>query len=85
LQWFRPAIEALEKIRDKDAETYLTFFYNVKQRDEAGIAKDCMAVYSLSNNQGMSDIDIAYALSAPFSAGVDTVRRISSGCFIVAG
>jgi hypothetical protein len=39
-----------------------------------------MATYSLSRagNQGMSDIEVAYALSTPFSAGVDTVRR----CFI---
>jgi hypothetical protein len=85
LQWFRPAIEALEKIRDKDTEIYMAFFNNVKRRNSAGTAKDCMAIYSLSNNQGMSDIDIAYALSAPFSAGVDTVRQISCGCFIVAG
>jgi len=33
-----------------------------------------MATYSLSRagNQGMTDIEIAYALSTPFSAGVDT-------------
>jgi hypothetical protein len=36
-----------------------------------------MGTYSLSRagNQGMTDIEIAYALSTPFSAGVDTVRR----------
>jgi hypothetical protein len=35
-----------------------------------------MATYSLSQggNHGMTDVEVAYALSAPFSAGVDTVR-----------
>jgi cytochrome P450 len=74
LQWFRPGLEVLEKIRDKDRETYMSYFNGVKQRSEAGIAKDCMATYSLSHggNQGMTDVEVAYALSAPFSAGVDT-------------
>jgi hypothetical protein len=55
----------------------MTHFNSVKQRNEAGIAKDCMATYSLSHggNQGLTDVEVAYALSAPFSAGVDTVRR----------
>jgi hypothetical protein len=36
-----------------------------------------MATDSLSRagNQGMTDVEVAYALSTPFSAGVDTVRR----------
>jgi hypothetical protein len=40
-----------------------------------------MATYSLSRagNQGMTDIEVAYALSTPFSAGVDTVRRFLIG------
>ena len=55
----------------------MTHFNNVKQRNEAGIAKDCMATYSLSHggDQGLTDVEVAYSLSAPFSAGVDTVRR----------
>ena len=77
LQWFRPALEALERIRDKDTETYMTFYDNVKQRHEAGIAKDCMATYSFKlskgGSPGMTDVEIAYALVSPFSAGVDTV------------
>jgi hypothetical protein len=75
LQWFRKELETLEEIRDKDTKAYLSSFNDVKQRNEAGIAKDCMATYSLSKsgNQGMTDVEIAFALSAPFSAGVDTV------------
>ena len=55
----------------------MTHFNDVKQRNEAGIAKDCMATYSLSpgGNQGLTDVEVAYSLSAPFTAGVDTVRR----------
>jgi hypothetical protein len=54
----------------------LDFFSGVKRRFEAEIAKECMGTYSLSKggNQGMTDVEVAYALSAPFSAGVDTVR-----------
>jgi hypothetical protein len=61
----------------------MTFYDNVKRRHNAGIAKDCMATYSLSKggNPGMTDVEIAYALSAPFSAGIDTVRRYSSSSF----
>ncbi len=55
----------------------MTFFNGAKRRSEAGIAKNCMATYCLSQggNQGMADIDVAYALSTPFNAGVETVRR----------
>jgi hypothetical protein len=61
----------------------MSYFNDVKRRSKAGIAKDCMATYSLSHagNHGMSDVDVAYALSAPFSAGVDTVRPFPVGCF----
>ena len=63
----------------------MSFFNGVKRRSEAGIAKDCMATYSLSHggNQGMTDVEVAYALSAPFSAGVDTVRRSMNSYFTV--
>jgi hypothetical protein len=65
----------------------VTYFNNVKRRKEAGIAKDCMATYSLSQggNQGMTDVEVSFALSAPFSAGVDTVRPFLVGCFGAAG
>jgi hypothetical protein len=57
----------------------MTFLDGVKRRFEAGIAKDCMATSSLSKggNQGMTEVEVAYAVAAPFGAGVDTVRRFS--------
>ncbi len=54
----------------------MTYFNDAKRRSEAGVAKDCMTTHSLSQrNQGLSDLEVAYALSTPFSAGVETVRR----------
>lgn len=63
----------------------MAYFNDVKRRSEAGIAKDCMATYSLSQggNQGMTEVEVAYALAAPFGAGVDPVRRSPNGCFDV--
>ena len=55
----------------------MTYFNDAKRRSEAGLAKTCMATYGLSQsgNQRASDLDIAYALSTPLSAGVETVRQ----------
>ncbi|KAH9023345.1 cytochrome P450 [Lactarius pseudohatsudake] len=82
LQWFRSVLTMLEEIRANDKETYLDFFIGVKRRLEAGIAKECMGTYSLSTggNQGMTDVEVAYALSAPFSAGVDTTLSTIQWC-----
>jgi hypothetical protein len=62
---------------EEKQERYMTYFNDVKRRNEAGIAKDCMATYSLwhGGNQGLTDVEVAYSLSVPFSAGVDTVCR----------
>ena len=42
-----------------------------------------MATYTLSHgaNRGMTDVEVAYALSVPFSAGVDAVRRFLISSF----
>ena len=55
----------------------MTYFNDAKRRSETGVAKNCMTTYGLSQrgSQSMSDLDIAYTLSTPFSAGVETVRR----------
>ncbi len=60
----------------------MTYFNDAKRRSEAGVAKNCMTTYGLSQrgNQRMSDLDIAYTLSTPFSAGVETVRRFLISC-----
>ena len=63
----------------------MTFLDGVKRRLESGTAKDCMATYSLSRggDHGMNEVAVAYALAAPFGAGVDSVRLFSTGCFNV--
>ena len=55
----------------------MTYFNDAKRRSETGVAKNCMTTYGLSQrgSQRMSDLDIAYTLSTPFSAGVETVRQ----------
>ena len=60
----------------------MTYFNDAKRRSEAGVAKNCMATYGLSQrgNQRMSDLDLAYTLSTPFSAGVETVRWFLISC-----
>jgi len=64
----------------------MSYFNDVKQRNKAGIAKDCMATYGLSQggNLGMTDVEVAYALSAPFSAGVDTALPALKWCLVAA-
>ncbi|KAH9051238.1 cytochrome P450, partial [Lactarius vividus] len=75
----RHLVRDRREIRANDTRTYLDFFNGVKRRLETGIAKECMGTYSLSKggNQGMTDVEVAYALSAPFSAGVDTVHTLN--------
>jgi hypothetical protein len=60
----------------------MTYLNDAKRRSESGVAKDCMATYGLSQrgSQRMSELDIAYILSTPFSAGVETVRRFPISC-----
>ena len=59
----------------------MTYFNDARRRSEAGVAKDCMATYGLSQRGSQtSDLDIAYQLSTPFSAGVETVRRFFISC-----
>jgi hypothetical protein len=73
-------------MHNRDTKTYMTFLDSVKRRFEAGTGKDCMGTYSLSKggNQGMTEVEVAYALASPFGAGIDTVRRFSRGYHVVA-
>jgi len=59
----------------------MTYLNDVRQCNKVGTAKGCIATYSLlrGGNQGMTNIKVAYALSTPFSAGVDTVCRLLIG------
>ncbi|KAJ7470933.1 cytochrome P450 [Mycena latifolia] len=71
LQWFR---WEPERHRKHDTEFYMSLMDNVKRQIAANTAQPSMAAYSLSKQAelGLTDIDAAYALSAPWAAGVGT-------------
>lgn len=49
---------------------------DVKDRMQSGTVPDCLTVEALHNQQkiGMSDLFLAYSVSSPFGAGIETVR-----------
>ena len=72
LQWFR---REPEKHRDINTHLYMTAMNEVKRKIENGTAVSCTATYGLSKQEelGFNDIELAYALSAPWAAGIGTV------------
>ncbi|KAI0311926.1 cytochrome P450 [Amylostereum chailletii] len=71
LQWFR---HEADRKRTEDSKFYLSLVQEVRQRMDAGKAKESMTSRALqSGYEGLSDIELAYVLAAPFGAGVDTV------------
>ncbi|KAF5350526.1 hypothetical protein D9756_008703 [Leucocoprinus leucothites] len=72
-QWFRKQAES----RKKQDEHFLMHLLNdVRTRTKNGSCPDCLTSQALvDRDQGkveMSDIQLAYAVSSPFSAGIDT-------------
>lgn len=72
LQWFRGKPEQ-QKARDIELLSHLV--NDVKQRMEAGTIPDCLTVQTLQNQEksGMDDTFLAYTVSSPFGAGIETV------------
>ncbi|KAH9474637.1 Cytochrome P450 monooxygenase 58 [Psilocybe cubensis] len=82
LQWFRREPE----MRKKEDIRFLTHLLNdVKTRMANGTSQDCLASQSLANIKqiGMEEIDLAYAVSSPFGAGIETTSG-STTSFILA-
>lgn len=72
LQWFR---REAEERRQRDI-TFLTHLYNeVRDKLNQGTAHECLASQSILNRDkiGLTDLDLAYAVSSPFGAGIETV------------
>ncbi|KAJ7895083.1 cytochrome P450 [Mycena leptocephala] len=71
LQWFRWEPERRRKL---DTELYMSLMNDVKRELAENSARPSMAVYSLSKQAefGLTDVETAYALSAPWAAGVGT-------------
>lgn len=72
LQWFR---REPEEHRRRDTAFLMHIFEDVKKRMANGACSDCLASQTMANMEqtGMSDVEIAYALSTPFGAGIETV------------
>ncbi|KAF9011912.1 cytochrome P450 [Cyathus striatus] len=71
LQWFRREPET-RKQRDIN---YLMYLLNdVKARMKDGTIPDCLAAQTISNIEqlGMDELSVAYAVSSPFGAGIET-------------
>ncbi|OBZ76274.1 Fumitremorgin C synthase [Grifola frondosa] len=71
LQWFR---HDFDRIRAQDTILYTTLLREVRQKMDAGTAKECISSRSLDNGAdlGFSEVELAYAVSAPFGTGIDT-------------
>ena len=76
LQWFR---RGPEKHRDINTHLYMSAMNEVKRKMENGTAVSCTATYGLTKQEelGFNDIELAYALSAPWAAGIGTVSSTS--------
>lgn len=64
-------------MRERDTKVYLSLLNDVRERVEQGTAMPSVASRALEKqtNWGLNDVEIAYALSAPWQAGVTTVRH----------
>ncbi|KAM5536851.1 hypothetical protein V8D89_009569 [Ganoderma adspersum] len=71
LQWFRAEPE---EQRQRDITLYNHLLDDVKKRMTDGTIPDCLASQTVTNQpkNGMSDVEIAYAVSSPFGAGIET-------------
>ncbi|RPD55083.1 cytochrome P450 [Lentinus tigrinus ALCF2SS1-7] len=71
LQWFR---RDGDKAYARAKSLYVELLEDVKDRMATGTAKECMATRGLKDQHslGFSDLELAFALSAPFGAGIDT-------------
>ncbi|KAI0822419.1 cytochrome P450 [Trametes gibbosa] len=71
LQWFR---REPEEHRQRDVNLLTHLLDDVKSRMAAGTAPDCLTSQTVANQSknGMSDLEIAYTVSSPFGAGIET-------------
>lgn len=73
MQWFRGEAE-VQKARDIKLLTHLVD--DVKERMEHGSIPECLTAQTLQNmdKNGLNELEVAYAVSSPFGAGIETVR-----------
>ncbi|TFK75624.1 cytochrome P450 [Pluteus cervinus] len=71
LQWFRREPEARKQ---RDINFLMHLLNDVKTRMQDGTVPDCLTSQSITdiNKLGMSEVELAYAVSSPFGAGIET-------------
>ncbi|TFK32108.1 cytochrome P450 [Crucibulum laeve] len=71
LQWFRKEPEIR---RQRDVNFLMYLLNDVKNRMKNGTVPDCLTAQTISNMDklGMKEIEVAYAVSSPFGAGIET-------------
>ncbi|GLB41499.1 putative cytochrome p450 [Lyophyllum shimeji] len=71
LQWFR---REPEERRKRDINFLMHLFNDVKTRMQNGTIPDCLTSQTISNQarSGLTDLEVAYAVSSPFGAGIET-------------
>ncbi|KAI0634094.1 cytochrome P450 [Trametes polyzona] len=71
LQWFR---REPEEHRQRDINLLTHLLDDVKARMADGTAPDCLTTQTIQNQEknGLSDLEIAYTVSSPFGAGIET-------------
>ncbi|KAG5720474.1 Steroid 17-alpha-hydroxylase/17,20 lyase, partial [Termitomyces sp. T112] len=71
LQWFR---RKPEERRQRDIKFLMHLFNDVKIRMQTGTVDDCLTSQTIENQiqSGLTDLDLAYTVSSPFGAGIET-------------
>lgn len=72
LQWFRPEPERMKIVTEG---IYVRLLNDVEEKVQRGTAKESLSSRLLvsGNDLGFSKVEMAWAVSAPFSAGIETV------------
>ncbi|KAJ6572645.1 cytochrome P450 [Mycena sp. CBHHK59/15] len=76
LQWFRAEPEAR---RQEDRKFLIQLLKEVKERMKNSSSPECLAAQTLSEMDinGMTELEVAYAVASPFQNGLDTARDLS--------
>ncbi|PFH51132.1 hypothetical protein AMATHDRAFT_80422 [Amanita thiersii Skay4041] len=74
LQWFR---QKAEERRQRDIHFLMHLYNDVKSRMKDETSPDCLTSQAISNRKqiSMSELEVAYAVSSPFGAGIETVLK----------
>ncbi|KAJ9161080.1 Cytochrome P450 [Coniochaeta hoffmannii] len=62
------------KQRQMDIELYMQLLNDIREKTTRGVCPPCFARHGLEEqaNLGMTDLELAYAMSTPFGAGIET-------------